>query len=211
MAMGILPIFEGRGVHDGWKPYFKFACLHALCNAHHLRELTGIAEEDGQEWPCDMIDLLLEIKRTAEERRSIDSWFDPDEIEKFEVRYDRIIKKGLLENPPPERPVLHKKRGRKKQTAAKNLLDRLSEYQREVLAFMHDPRVPFDNNLAERDIRMVKVQQKVSGTFRSKRGADSFCRIRGYISTARKNSVAVLDAIQGAFEGKPYVPPSAAT
>ncbi|MCR3884001.1 MAG: transposase, partial [Methanothrix sp.] len=185
--------------------------LHALCNAHHLRELTGIAEEDGQEWPCDMIDLLLEIKRTAEERRSIDSWFDPDEIEKFEVRYDRIIKKGLLENPPPERPVLHKKRGRKKQTAAKNLLDRLSEYQREVLAFMHDPRVPFDNNLAERDIRMVKVQQKVSGTFRSKRGADSFCRIRGYISTARKNSVAVLDAIQGAFEGKPYVPPSAAT
>jgi transposase len=211
MAMGILPIFEGRGVHDGWKPYFKFCFLHALCNAHHLRELTGIAEEDGQEWPCDMIDLLLEIKRTAEERRSIDSWFDPDEIEKFEVRYDRIIKKGLLENPPPEPPVLPKKRGRKKQTAAKNLLDRLSKYQREVLAFMHDQRVPFDNNLAERDIRMVKVQQKVSGTFRSKRGADSFCRIRGYISTARKNSVDVLDAIQGAFEGKPYVPPSAAS
>jgi len=135
----------------------------------------------------------------------------PDEIDKFEVRYDRIIKKGLLENPPPEPPVLPKKRGRKKQTAAKNLLDRLSKYQREVLAFMHDQRVPFDNNLAERDIRMVKVQQKVAGTFRSKRGADSFCRIRGYISTARKNSVDVLDAIQGAFEGKPYVPPSAAS
>jgi transposase len=213
MAMGILPVFEGRGVHDGWKPYFKFSCLHALCNAHHLRELTGIAEEDGQEWPCYMIDLLLEIKRTAEERRSIDSWLDPDDIEKFEVRYDRIIKKGLLENPPPEPepPVLSKKRGRKKQTAAKNLLDRLSEYQREVLAFMYDPKVPFDNNQAERDIRMLKVQQKVSGTFRSKHGADSFCRIRGYISTARKNSVDVLDAIQGAFEGKPYVPHSTAS
>lgn len=210
-TMGILPVFEGRCVHDGWKPYFKFGCLHALCNAHHLRELTGVAEEDCQEWPGEMIDLLLEIKRTAEERRSIDSWLDPDEVERFEVRYDQIIKKGMLENPPPKTPDLSKKRGRKKQTAAKNLVDRLSEYHREVLAFMYDPKVPFDNNLAERDIRMVKVQQKVSGTFRSKRGADSFCRIRGYISTARKNSVAVLDAIQGAFEGKPYVPPSAAT
>jgi len=210
-TMGILPVFEGRCVHDGWKPYFKFSCLHALCNAHHLRELTGVAEEDCQEWPCDMIDLLLEIKRTAEERQSIDSWLDPDEVERFEVRYDQIIKKGMLENPPPKTPDLSKKRGRKKQTAAKNLVDRLSEYHREVLAFMYDPRVPFDNNLAERDIRMLKVQQKVSGTFRSRRGADSFCRIRGYISTARKNSVAVLDAIQGAFEGKPYVPPSAAS
>ena len=146
-----------------------------------------------------MIDLLLEIKRKVEERRSIDSWLDPAEVERFEVRYDQIIKKGLLENPPPKTPDLSKKRGRKKQTAAKNLLDRLSKYQREVLAFMYDPMVPFDNNLAERDIRMVKVQQKVSGTFRSKRGADSFCRIRGYISTARKNSVSVLDAIQSAF------------
>ena len=206
-TMGILPVFEGRCVHDGWKPYFKFGCLHALCNAHHLRELTGIAEEDCQVWPGEMIDLLLEIKRTAEERRSIDSWLDPDEVERFEVRYDQIIKKGMLENPPPKKPDLSKKRGRKKQTAAKNLVDRLSEYHREVLAFMYDPRVPFDNNLAERDIRMLKVQQKVSGTFRSRRGADSFCRIRGYISTARKNSVSVLDAIQGAFEGRAYVPP----
>jgi len=155
-----------------------------------------------------MIDLMLEIKRTAEERRSIDSWFDPAEVERFEVRYDQIILKGMLENPPPKKSDRPKKRGRKKQTAAKNLLDRLSEYRREVLAFMYDPVVPFDNNLVERDIRMMKVQQKISGTFRSKRGADSFCRIRGDISTARKNSVSVLDAIQGAFEGRPYVPPS---
>lgn len=210
-TMGILPVFEGRCVHDGWEPYFKFGCLHALCNVYHLRELTGVAEEDCQEWPGEMIDLLLEIKRMAEERRSIDSWLDPDEVERFEVRYDQIIKKGMLENPPPKTPDLSKKRGRKKQTAAKNLVDRLSEYHPEVLAFMYDPRVPFDNNLAERDIRMLKVQQKVSGTFRSRRGADSFCRIRGYISTARKNSIDVLDAIQGVFEGKPYVPPSAAS
>jgi transposase len=208
-TMGIMPLFEGIGVHDGWQSYFKFDCSHALCNAHHLRELTGISEMDGQEWPNDMIDLLLEIKRTTEEKRSIDSWLEPDEVERFEVGYDQIIKKGMLENPPPKTTDQAKKRGRKKQTAAKNLLDRLSRYQREVLAFMYDPRVPFDNNLAERDIRMMKVQQKVSGTFRSRQGADSFCRIRGYISTARKNSVSVINAIQDAFEGRPYVPPSA--
>ncbi len=127
------------------------------------------------------------------------------------MRYNQIIQKDLLENLPPKTPDRPKKRGRKKQTAAKNLLDRLSECWREVLAFMYDPVVPFDNNLAERDIRMVKVQQKVSGTFRSRVGADSFCRIRGYISSARKNPVSVLDAIQGAFEKRPYVPPSAAS
>ena len=198
-AMGILPVFKGIAVHDGWKAYFKFSCLHVLCNAHHLRELLGIAEEDGQKWPNDMIDLLLEIKKTAKERRSIDSWLDPAEVERFEVRYNQIIQMGLLENPSPKTPDLPKKRGRKKQTPAKNLLDRLSKYWREVLAFMYDPAVPFDNNLAERDIRMVKVQQKISGTFRSRRGADSFCRIRGYISTARKNSVSALGAIQGVF------------
>jgi len=127
------------------------------------------------------------------------------------VRYDQIIQKGMLENPPPKTPDRPKKRGRNKQTAAKNLLDRLSIYRQEVLAFMYDPVVPFDNNLAERDIRIVKVQQKISGTFRSRRGADSFCRIKRYIYTARKNSVSVLDAIQGAFEKMPYVPPSAAS
>jgi Transposase IS66 family. len=103
-AMGILPVFKGIAVHDGWKAYFKFSCLHALCNAHHLRELLDIAEGDGQKWPNDMIDLLLEIKKTAKERRSIDSWLDPAEVERFEVRYNQIIQKGLLENPPPKTP-----------------------------------------------------------------------------------------------------------
>ena len=182
-----------------------------LCNAHHLRDLTGIAEIDNQAWPNEMKQLLLEIKRVADERRSAESWFDHDEIERFEERYDQIIQMGMLENPPPD-PIpnqdLPKKRGQKKQTPAKNLLDRLAECKRQVLAFMYDPLVPFDNNQAERDIRMVKVQQKISGTFRSRTGADSFCRIRGYISTARKNAVSVIDAIVGAFEGRPFMPPS---
>jgi len=210
-AMGILPAFKGIAVHDGWKPYFKFDCLHALCNAHHLRELIGIQVLDEQQtWANNMIDLLLEIKNTGDERRSRGRWLKPSEIKRFEGRYDRIILKGMLENPPPVTSTTQnqpKKRGRKKQTAAKNLLDRFSIYRQEVLAFMYDPEVPFDNNLAERDIRMMKVQQKISGTFRSWLGADTFCRIRGYISTARKNSISVIDAIRGALEGRPYIPP----
>jgi transposase len=211
VAMGILPEFDGTAVHDGWSSYSKFNCQHALCNAHHLRELTGIVEQDNQLWPNEMKKLLLEIKKVADERRSLESWFDHDEIERFEERYDQIIQMGMLENPPPDplqRQDTPKKPGRKKQTPAKNLLDRLSECKRQVLAFMYNPKVPFDNNQAERDIRMVKVQQKISGTFRSTLGADSFCRIRGYISTARKNAVSVIEAIQGAFEGRPFMPPS---
>ena len=176
-----------------------------------MRELLGVQATDVlQTWAKNMMDLLLEIKNTGNERRSRGLWLEPAEIKRFEDRYDRIILKDMHENPPPVPPTIQnqpKKRGRKKQTAAKNLLDRFSIYRQEVLAFMHDPKVPFENNLAERDIRMMKVQQKIPGTFRSWLGADTFCRVRGYISTARKNSISVIDAIQGALEGRPYIPP----
>jgi transposase len=212
VAMGILPEFKGIAVHDKWRSYYKFDCQHALCNGHHLRDLNAISELDGQVWPNDMKQLLLEIKKVADERRPTESWFDHDEIGRFEKRYDQMIQMGMLENPPPD-PILNpdppKKRGPKKQTPAKNLLDSLTKCKSQVLAFMYNPLVPFDNNQAERDIRMMKVQQKISGTFRSKAGADMFCRIRGYISTARKNGVSVIDAIIGAFEGRPFMPPSA--
>lgn len=205
-AMGILPEFKGTAVHDAWESYFKYNCKHALCNAHHLRELTGILEQDKKEWAKEMIELLLEIKKAVDERKEIDDKLDPSQIEIFEARYDQIIEKGLAEDPPPIYQDKPGKRGRKKQSKAKNLLDRLKKHRREVLAFMYDFSVPFDNNQAERDIRMMKVQQKISGAFRSTQGASVFCRIRSYISTVRKNSRSVIDAIKAAFEGKPFIP-----
>ena len=207
--MGILPVYSGTAMHDGWSSYFKFNCKHALCNSHNLRDLIFIHEEDKQNWAKDLIDQLISIKTKVDCRKPFDSKLDLDEIKEFEERYDHIIKRAKLENPPPialKSQEQSKKRGKKKKTKAQNLLERLQKYRREVLAFMHDFEVPFDNNLAERDIRMMKVQQKISGNFRSWEGANIFCRIRGYISTAKKNSLSVIDAIQGAFEGRPFIP-----
>lgn len=205
--IGILPEFSGVAVHDSWKPYYQYGFQHALCNAHHLRELTGILEQDKQEWPREMIELLLEIKKAVEQAKvSGKSHLTSIQIEDFLQRYGQIIEKGLAENPPPDPGDKPGKRGKKKQSKAKNLLDRLDEHRREVLAFMYDFRIPFDNNQAERDIRMTKVQQKISGVFRSTQGAKAFCRIRGYISTVRKNCFSVIDAIRAAFHGDPFVP-----
>ena len=202
-AIGILPEYQGISVHDFWKSYLNYKCDHALCNAHHLRELTGIMELTGQQWPQEMIDLLLEIKATVEKRRATAFRLEPEELQSFEIRYDLIVAKGFQANPPP---VKEKgKRGRVKQGKTRNMLNRLQEYRRETLAFMYDFQVPFDNNQAERDLRMMKVKQKISGVFRSDLGAKMFCRIRGYVSTARKNSIPVLVAIKSALEGKPFV------
>lgn len=203
----ILPMFKGTAVHDHWKPYLTYKCSHALCNAHHIRELIAIQEITGQQWPQQMIDLLLEIKAAVGERKGISNAFEPDTITDFECRYECIIENGYQENPlSAETPK--KKRGRTKQSKAKNMLDRLHNYRQETLAFMYKFHVPFENNQAERDLRMMKVKQKISGTFRSELGAEMFCRTRGYISTTRKNSVPVLNAIKSALAGNPFVPDS---
>jgi len=204
---GILPSFSGIAVHDAWNSYWGYSCLHALCNAHLLRELTFIFEQDGQAWADKMSKLLLEIKKRVDTQGSLDT-LGQQEVVALVQSYNRILEEGLDEDARlnPHQPETVKKRGRTKQSKAKNLLDRLLKHQQEVLAFMHDPRIPFDNNQAERDIRMTKVQQKISGTFRSKQGAVTFCRIRGLISTLKKGSFSVIEGIRAAFEGKCILP-----
>jgi len=197
--IGILPQVKGTMIHDFWKPYYYYNCKHSLCNVHNIRELTGIYELTGQKWPEDMTTLLLSIKERVDSGNPLTS----GEKAAFTERYDAIISEGYQANPPPE-PV--KKRGRPKKGRVLNMLDRLSKHRHEVLAFMEDLRIPFDNNQAERDIRMMKVKQKISGVFRSAKGADMFCRIRSYISTARKNSVSAFSAITDALQGRPFIP-----
>lgn len=205
-AIGILPRFKGVSVHDGWASYFQFdTCTHALCNAHHLRELRFIEEQYQQVWASDMAQLLRAAKQEVAACPDGRSALAPDRVALYHQQYEALLQQGFLANPPPETPP-HKKRGRNQQSPPKNLLDRLQKYQQETLAFISDFRIPFDNNLAERDIRMMKVKQKVSGTFRTQQGARIFCDIRSYISTVRKQRQRVILALQDALLGQPFVP-----
>ena len=203
-AIGILPAFRGRSVHDAWAPYFRYTCSHALCNAHLLRELIGLYEQDHQPWMRRMIVLLLGIKRAVDRHKAAGAVELPSAKRAAYVAcYQRLIEQGFELNPPAAPTG---KRGRTKQTPARNLLDRMQTHQDAVLAFAHDFRVPFDNNLAERDLRMVKVRQKVSGCFRSAEGAKQFCRIRGYISTMRKQGYDLMKTLQSVFARQPVYP-----
>lgn len=207
----ILPGFGGRAMHDGWGSYFRFRCAHALCNAHHLRELVYLIEREEQEWAEEMITLLLLAKEQVEQARTAGAReLDWETLATIESEYRQILADGWAANPAVKEPQAESgvgpQKGRRAQSKARNLLSRLDRYERETLAFVYDFEVPFDNNLAERDLRMTKVQQKISGGFRSEEGGAWFARIRGYLSTMRKQAQPMLQAIEDVFRGHPVVP-----
>ena len=204
-AMGVLQHLTGVLVHDGWVPYRHYDGVeHQLCNAHHIRELAAAAQSDGQTWASDMATLLsdtwhhvLEVKVNGQHH------LDDQELVSIRANYRAIIDAGHEANPPP---VPTGRRGRPKRSKAHNLLDRLDVHTNDVLRFVTDFSIPFDNNLAERDIRMVKIAQKISGGFRSTEGAQSFLVFRSYLSSAAKQGANRLEVLQQLFAGDPWMP-----
>lgn len=204
-AMEIIPNYEGILVHDHWRPYNHYTnCEHSYCNAHILRELKGVTEKDSVVWSEAMHTLLTNMNIAVHKaKESAKTLLSEDQIKKFILNYEKIIKSANNYYPPPDKTD-KKVRGRPKQAKGKNLLDRLSKYKEETLRFLSDFRVPFTNNLAERDLRMIKVKEKISGSFASFKGGEIFCRIRSYISTLKKNNISVLKGLRSALEGKAY-------
>jgi transposase len=192
---GILPRCHHWLIHDHWKAYFTYGdCLHALCNEHHLRELKFLAEEHHQPWAQEMSRFLLDCL----ERRKSQGVLDQRQFQRMRTRYRAILKKARRRHPRRE--------GRGAQGKAANLLDRLEDCEWNVLAFTVFEEVPFTNNGAERDIRMEKVKQKISGCFRTRHGARVFARLRSYLSTCRKRGRNILEQLQRAVAGQPYLP-----
>ncbi len=202
--MGILPEFKGKAVHDGLRSYQGYDCEHFLCNAHHLRALQYVLENYGQWWAFHLSVLLVSIHSQVKTLKAQgETALLPEDLVVLSARYDDILDQGFDQNlmPPPDR-TKPKKRGRPKRSLQRNLLERLRTHKAAVLGFMHDFSVPFDNNQAERDLRMMKLKQKISGCSRSEHGAKAFCRIRGYLSTLRKQGHDILAALIELFSGK---------
>jgi len=207
-AAGVLPSFTGVAVHDGLAAYRQYtAAEHALCGAHHLRELAGIAELTGQSWPTELAELLVEIHVAVGVARTNGATALPARgLRGCRRRYDALVAAGKELNPPPPRTG---KRGRPKLGPAGSLLARLSTHRADVLRFATDFRVPLDNNQAERDVRMVKLQQKISGGWRSQTGAESFLAVRSYLSTARKHGQHAMDVLRELFTDAAWLPATA--
>lgn len=206
-AHGILPKRLGVLVHDCWSPYWRLDdSIHALCNAHLLRELMYVKEITGHQWPESMMQLLLGANRICTAARHQQRALDGDEVTAFRTVYDALVREG--EALHPETIQAPGQRGRSKQSVAANLLRRFRLHADAVLRFISDPAVPFTNNVGERAVRMPKVKQKISGCFRTLAGAQYFCVIRSCLDTLRKQGHGMLIVLQRAFAGNP-IPVSA--
>lgn len=199
---GILPDFEGNLIHDFWKSYYGYEkCNHGLCNAHHLRDLQGVIDRYAYQWAVQMKACLLTAKEIVDRAKEEGlSELSAQTIESIVVVYKGILDRGSEEMPPPPAKEPGAK-GPQKKDKAWNLLNRFLQRPEEVLGFIYDFEIPFDNNQAERDVRMTKVKQKISGTFRDFEMAQAFCATRSYISTAIKQNLNVLEVITSAVQG----------
>jgi transposase len=205
--IGILPNFTGTAVHDHWKPYYRFSdCTHAECNAHHLRSLKDVVVNYHQEWADKMARLLIDIYRRVEGLKEKGfTAMSEEETKTWSERYHEILTEGIAEDSLKSPQILNKK-GKPKKSKPLQLLLKLQQFDIETVTFMYDFGVPFHNNLAERDLRMQKLRQKISGCFRGKDGASVFSRVRSYLSTAKKNGIDTMEAIILAIKGQPFVP-----
>jgi len=202
-AIGVLPGYRGRAMHDRWTSYDRYPCAHSLCGAHLIRDALFVAEHEKQPWAQAMVEHLRHMAHiTASWRKQGARQLPPSLRDDLLARYFEILTTGYAAHasqaPPP------KKAGRKKQNPSLNLLDTFLKRAEQNLGFLEDLSVPFTNNLAERDLRMIKVQQKISGTFRSSEGVSAFCTIRSYLSTMRKQDRPLLEALRAAFAGSPF-------
>ena len=198
-AMNVLPQFKGLLMHDAWSTYFKLSAKHALCGAHLLRELRGLAEHHAQVRAGELRDALRLVYHQQK-----DGTITPELVMAFEHHFDALLDAGLQANPPA--PPVPGRRGRTKQAPGRNLTLRCQQHREAVLRFLHDEGVPFDNNQAERDVRPWCVKRKVSGGFRSEEGAQHFARIRSYISTLQKQGLNVWHGLVSVFRGEIIMP-----
>jgi transposase len=204
--IGIWPTFSGRGMHDRFASYDGYDCAHSICSAHLLRDCAAVAQQEQQEWAGQMYDFLLDLHDACQQWQKLHlKAVPPLERDDWVARYFEILATGYAAQGPPAAPTSGKRKGKPRQSPARNLLDALLSRAEQVLALLDDLRIPFTNNQAERDLRMAKVQQKISGTFRSATGASAFCRIRSYLSTMQKQGHGMLSALTAVFHGHPFL------
>ena len=195
-AMGILPKYTGTLIHDRWASYDKYKCIHALCNSHLLRELKFMHEEMKRAW-AEKLKLILQMSNERKKTGNLTKHWRT----RIRNQIESIVASALPKE--PKAAFIQGRRGKKPKGKAIRLLEVFKTRLDEVLLFLYREDVPFDNNQAERDLRMMKLKQKISGCFRSKKGIEMFCKIRSYISTVKKQNKNVWQAITLAMQGNP--------